>query len=92
MLLVVPLPARAVLEHGRPAAYRAPEKNETDPDQLDQFFRLDHLATRMRRNAESLIVLSGSEPVQRRQPGQSAREAAVPVASRGSPCASAPRI
>ncbi len=41
------------------------EKNETDPDQLDQFFRLDHLATRMRRNAESLIVLSGAEPGRR---------------------------
>jgi len=41
------------------------EKNETDPDQLDQFFRLDHLATRMRRNAESLLVLSGSEPGRR---------------------------
>jgi Nitrate and nitrite sensing/HAMP domain len=38
------------------------EKNETNPDQLEQFFRLDHLATRMRRNAESLIVLSGAEP------------------------------
>ncbi len=38
------------------------EKNETNPDQLDQFFKLDHLATRMRRNAESLMVLSGAEP------------------------------
>ena len=38
------------------------ERNESDPDRLGQLFKLDHLATRMRRNAESLIVLSGSEP------------------------------
>ncbi|MGH9094519.1 MAG: sensor histidine kinase, partial [Acidimicrobiales bacterium] len=36
------------------------EKTEADPDQLEQLFRLDHLATRMRRNAESLLVLGGS--------------------------------
>src|SRR6266568_648634 len=38
------------------------ERHEADAVRLDQFFKLDHLATRMRRNAESLIVLSGSEP------------------------------
>ncbi len=32
-----------------------------DPDELASLFELDHLATRMRRNAESLLVLSGSE-------------------------------
>ncbi len=37
------------------------EQNETDPEQLDALFRLDHLATRMRRNAESLLVLAGAE-------------------------------
>ena len=31
------------------------ETNETDPDTLSNLFRLDHLATRMRRNAESLL-------------------------------------
>jgi HAMP domain-containing protein len=35
------------------------ERSEEDPDTLDNLFRLDHLATRMRRNAESLIVLAG---------------------------------
>jgi len=35
------------------------EANEEDPDQLDNLFKLDHLATRMRRNAESLLVLGG---------------------------------
>jgi signal transduction histidine kinase len=38
------------------------ERNETDPDGLEGLFRLDHLATRMRRNAESLLVLAGVEP------------------------------
>lgn len=36
-----------------------------DPDTLAELFKLDHLATRMRRNAESLIVLSGDEPARR---------------------------
>jgi signal transduction histidine kinase len=38
------------------------ERDETDPDTLDGLFKLDHLATRMRRNAESLLVLAGVEP------------------------------
>ena len=41
------------------------ERGETDPEALENLFRLDHLATRMRRNAENLIVLSGSEPARR---------------------------
>ncbi|NAZ82953.1 hypothetical protein GTR02_14130, partial [Kineococcus sp. R8] len=35
------------------------ERTETDPDTLEDLFTLDHLATRMRRNAESLLVLAG---------------------------------
>jgi HAMP domain-containing protein len=38
------------------------ERSETDPETLEHLFRLDHLATRMRRNAEDLIVLSHTEP------------------------------
>ena len=38
------------------------EQRETDPVTMAELFRLDHLATRIRRNAESLIVLSGDEP------------------------------
>jgi len=38
------------------------ERNESDPDTLEGLFKLDHLATRMRRNAESLLVLAGIEP------------------------------
>ena len=42
------------------------ESNEEDPDRLEELFGLDHLATRMRRNAESLLVLAGAEPSRRR--------------------------
>ncbi len=35
------------------------ERTEENPDSLENLFRLDHLATRMRRNAESLLVLAG---------------------------------
>ncbi|WP_190249319.1 sensor histidine kinase, partial [Dactylosporangium sucinum] len=41
------------------------ESAETDPDQLANLFRLDHLATRMRRNDENLLVLAGSEATRR---------------------------
>jgi signal transduction histidine kinase len=41
------------------------EQREQDPDQLENLFRLDHLATRMRRNDESLLVLAGSETTRR---------------------------
>ena len=36
------------------------ERRATDSEQLAELFRVDHLATRMRRNAENLIVLSGA--------------------------------
>ncbi|GLF98948.1 nitrate- and nitrite sensing domain-containing protein [Streptomyces yaizuensis] len=38
------------------------ENSEADPDQLASLFRLDHLATRMRRNGENLLILAGEEP------------------------------
>jgi len=37
------------------------ESDEADPGILGHLFQLDHLATRMRRNAESLLVLAGNE-------------------------------
>jgi signal transduction histidine kinase len=37
------------------------EQAEQDPDRLGALFRLDHLATRMRRNSENLLVLAGHE-------------------------------
>jgi signal transduction histidine kinase len=38
------------------------ERRTTDPDVLEDLFRLDHLTTRMRRHAEGLIILSGAPP------------------------------
>ncbi|NKY32373.1 sensor histidine kinase [Nocardia speluncae] len=38
------------------------ERREEDPAMLDVLFKLDHLATRERRNAENLIVLGGGKP------------------------------
>ncbi|WP_426310596.1 nitrate- and nitrite sensing domain-containing protein [Cellulosimicrobium sp. E-16] len=45
------------------------ERSEEDAGTLSNLFRLDHLATRMRRNAESLLVLAGIDSGRRvRQP------------------------
>ncbi|MEU8264565.1 nitrate- and nitrite sensing domain-containing protein [Micromonospora sp. NPDC048999] len=38
------------------------EHEETDPEALARFFALDHLAARLRRNGENLLVLAGGEP------------------------------
>jgi signal transduction histidine kinase len=38
------------------------ERRTQDPQELGDLFRLDHLTTRMRRHAESLIILSGQSP------------------------------
>nr|WP_040702391.1 nitrate- and nitrite sensing domain-containing protein [Nocardiopsis ganjiahuensis] len=37
------------------------EQSEQDADRLSDLFQLDHLATRMRRNNENLLVLSGQD-------------------------------
>jgi anti-sigma regulatory factor (Ser/Thr protein kinase) len=37
------------------------ERNEEDPERLDNLFRLDHLAARMRRNGSNLLVLAGAQ-------------------------------
>lgn len=41
------------------------ESNEQDADQLSNLFQLDHLATRMRRNSENLLVLAGTNLARR---------------------------
>ena len=41
------------------------EQDEEDPDQLSTLFQLDHLATRMRRNNENQMLLSGSDLARR---------------------------
>ncbi|MGC0362627.1 signal transduction histidine kinase [Rhodococcus sp. 27YEA15] len=37
------------------------EQDENDPRRLENLFRLDHIAARMRRNSENLLVLAGNE-------------------------------
>jgi signal transduction histidine kinase/outer membrane murein-binding lipoprotein Lpp len=41
------------------------EQGEQDSNRLGSLFRLDHLATRMRRNSENLLVLAGHEASRR---------------------------
>ncbi|THA24545.1 HAMP domain-containing protein [Streptomyces sp. RKND-216] len=41
----------------------AMEAEESDPDDLATLFKLDHLATRMRRAGENLLLLAGAEHV-----------------------------
>jgi signal transduction histidine kinase len=41
------------------------EELKRSPEALHELFQLDHLATRIRRNAESLLVLSGDDPPRR---------------------------
>lgn len=40
----------------------AMQRRAREPEALDDLFQLDHLTTRMRRHAESLIILSGAAP------------------------------
>ncbi len=37
----------------------AVERSETDPELLDRLYRIDHLAVRLQRNADSLMLLAG---------------------------------
>ncbi|HEX6934056.1 MAG TPA: nitrate- and nitrite sensing domain-containing protein [Streptosporangiaceae bacterium] len=41
------------------------EQGEQDPERLGSLFQMDHLATRMRRNSENLLVLAGHESTRR---------------------------
>jgi signal transduction histidine kinase/outer membrane murein-binding lipoprotein Lpp len=41
------------------------EQGEQDSDRLSSLFQMDHLATRMRRNSENLLVLAGHESSRR---------------------------
>jgi signal transduction histidine kinase len=51
-----------LLVHRQLALLDTMERRNEDPDELEDLFRLDHLATRMRRHAEGLIILSGAAP------------------------------
>ena len=54
------------------------ERTEENPETLESLFALDHMVTRMRRNAESLLVLAGSQA-----PRQWAKPVAIEKATRG---------
>ncbi|MFF2198802.1 nitrate- and nitrite sensing domain-containing protein, partial [Streptomyces sp. NPDC058157] len=51
-----------VLVHRQLSLLDSMERRADDPGELGDLFRLDHLTTRMRRHAESLIILSGAAP------------------------------
>ncbi|NNN29589.1 ATPase [Streptomyces sp. S3(2020)] len=51
-----------VLVHRQLSLLDNMERRSEDPGELSDLFRLDHLTTRMRRHAESLIILSGAAP------------------------------
>jgi hypothetical protein len=38
------------------------ERAATEPEDMENLFRIDHLTTRMRRHAESLLVMAGDRP------------------------------
>ncbi len=53
------------------------EQGEQDSDRLSSLFQMDHLATRMRRNSENLLVLAGHDATQAVEPaGRPRRRAA----------------
>jgi len=46
------------------------ERDERDPERLAALFQLDHLAARLRRNDENLLVLAGGQMHRRTEPDQ----------------------
>lgn len=54
-----------VLLHRQLALLDDMERRTENPQDLEDLFRLDHLTIRMRRQAESLIILSGASPARR---------------------------
>ncbi|WP_433387224.1 sensor histidine kinase [Micromonospora sp. KLBMP9576] len=50
------------LVHRQLALLDRMERHSEDPDELAELFRVDHLATRLRRHAEDLVILAGAAP------------------------------
>ena len=50
------------LLHRQLALLDGMERRATEPEELEDLFRIDHLTTRMRRHSEGLIILSGASP------------------------------
>ncbi|MEU6339772.1 ATP-binding protein [Streptomyces sp. NPDC046977] len=51
-----------VLLHRQLTLLDGMERRSQDPAELDDLFRVDHIAVRMRRHAEGLLILSGNAP------------------------------
>jgi signal transduction histidine kinase len=51
-----------ILLHQQLFLLDALEQHASEPEELERLFQIDHLATRMRRNAEGLLVLAGDQP------------------------------
>ncbi|MBV6697295.1 ATP-binding protein [Kitasatospora aureofaciens] len=54
-----------ILIHRQISMLDALEREHEEPDLLRELFAVDHLATRMRRNAENLVILGGALPARR---------------------------
>jgi len=50
------------LLHRQLAMLDTMERRASEPEELEDLYRIDHLTTRMRRHSESLIILSGETP------------------------------
>ncbi|MFI9525809.1 sensor histidine kinase [Micromonospora rosaria] len=50
------------LVHRQLAVLDRLERRAEDPDELAELFRVDHLAARLRRHAEDLVILAGAAP------------------------------
>lgn len=50
------------LVHRQLALLDKMERRTTDPEELADLFRMDHMATRMRRHADDLVILAGAAP------------------------------
>jgi signal transduction histidine kinase len=51
-----------VLVHRQLSLLDAMERRVTDPQELEELYRIDHLSARMRRHAEDLVILAGAVP------------------------------
>lgn len=51
-----------VLVHRQLALLDAMERRVTDPRDLEELYRIDHLGTRLRRHSEDLVILAGAVP------------------------------
>ena len=73
--------ASAPWSPGSCACSTSTSANETDPEALARLFALDHLAARLRRNGDNLLVLAGADPVRGHPGGYHLSEVVAAAAS-----------